>query len=97
MKQALKEYVVKGITTNIPYLLNIIDHPEFRGGNYDTGFLLRQHEGLVTKKSPEDVRTALLAAAVYAHQKNETLTKKFVPPTKDRGATSAWRARGRRG
>ena len=97
MKQALKEYVVKGITTNIPYLLNIIDHPEFRGGNYDTGFLLRNHEELVTKKSPEDVRTALLAAAVYAHQKNETLSKKFVPPTKDRGATSAWRARGRRG
>ena len=37
MRRALAEYVVKGITTNIRYLHAILAHPDFIGGNYDTG------------------------------------------------------------
>ena len=43
-KRALDEYVVKGITTNVRYLHALLSHPEFTGGDYDTGFLTRQHE-----------------------------------------------------
>lgn len=37
--EALNEYVIFGITTNISYLKIILSHPEFRNGNLDTGFI----------------------------------------------------------
>lgn len=39
MKQALREFVIQGIKTTIPLHLEIMDHPVFREGNYDTKFL----------------------------------------------------------
>ncbi len=39
LEQALLEFHVLGVRTNIPYLLAIITHPEFRDGRTHTGFL----------------------------------------------------------
>jgi acetyl-CoA carboxylase, biotin carboxylase subunit len=41
MKRALAEFRVVGVATNIPYLLEILDLPDFVAGNLDTGFLDR--------------------------------------------------------
>ena len=41
MKRALAEFRVVGVATNIPYLQQILDHPDFIFGNVDTGFLDR--------------------------------------------------------
>ncbi len=38
-KRALQEFTIQGIRTNIPLLLEIIDHPEFQKGNIYTSFL----------------------------------------------------------
>jgi acetyl-CoA carboxylase biotin carboxylase subunit len=38
-KRALQEFTIQGIRTNIPLLLEIIDHPEFQKGNIHTSFL----------------------------------------------------------
>jgi acetyl/propionyl-CoA carboxylase alpha subunit len=40
---ALKAFPILGIRTNIPFLLRILEHPRFRSGEIDTGFL--DHEG----------------------------------------------------
>jgi acetyl-CoA carboxylase biotin carboxylase subunit len=37
--QALREFVIHGIKTTIPLHLDIMSHPQFREGNYDTKFL----------------------------------------------------------
>ncbi len=36
---ALRDYAVLGVTTNVEYLITILDHPEFRAGNTQTGFI----------------------------------------------------------
>ncbi|HPJ11918.1 MAG TPA: acetyl-CoA carboxylase biotin carboxylase subunit [Caldisericia bacterium] len=38
-KRALQEFTIQGIQTNIPLLLEIIDHQEFQKGNIHTSFL----------------------------------------------------------
>lgn len=46
MKRALAEFKVVGVATNIPYLEQILDQPDFISGNFDTEFLDR-HEVVV--------------------------------------------------
>jgi 3-methylcrotonyl-CoA carboxylase alpha subunit len=48
---ALREYPVLGVRTNIPYLLKVLDHPRFRAGDIDTGFLDRDAGPLVQSGS----------------------------------------------
>jgi acetyl/propionyl-CoA carboxylase alpha subunit len=42
MIRALQDTVVLGVTTNIPYLLDILQHPAFAAGNISTNFLDEQ-------------------------------------------------------
>ena len=39
MKSALSECVIEGIKTILPYQLQILNHDDFKDGNFDTGFL----------------------------------------------------------
>jgi acetyl-CoA carboxylase biotin carboxylase subunit len=92
-KRALDEYVVKGITANVRYLHAILSHPEFTGGDYDTGFLPRQHEALLGKaEDPKLTEAALLASVVYAYQRDQKRAKSL-PQTSAQGEVgiSAWR------
>ncbi|MFZ5471429.1 MAG: acetyl-CoA carboxylase biotin carboxylase subunit [Myxococcota bacterium] len=95
MRRALSEYVVKGITTNVRYLRALFEHPEFIGGDYDTGFLARAHEALLGKEDPQLTEVALLASAVWAHQEKER-KQKSLPLTPAAGSGSSWRRGGRR-
>jgi acetyl/propionyl-CoA carboxylase alpha subunit len=36
---ALRQYAVLGVTTNVAYLIAILDHPAFRAGETHTGFI----------------------------------------------------------
>lgn len=39
MDRALKEFRVRGVKTNIPFLLNVLEHEKFLNVTYDTGFI----------------------------------------------------------
>ncbi len=39
MKRALEEFIVVGIKTTIPFHLQLLDHPDFKSGNFDTKFM----------------------------------------------------------
>jgi pyruvate carboxylase len=39
MERALQEFRIRGVKTNIPFLLNVIDHPDFRAGRCTTRFI----------------------------------------------------------
>ncbi|UBH23160.1 pyruvate carboxylase [Macrococcus armenti] len=39
MVRSLKEMRIRGIKTNLPFLLNVVSHPKFIEGDYNTGFL----------------------------------------------------------
>jgi acetyl-CoA carboxylase biotin carboxylase subunit len=47
LSAALGQFVIEGTTTNIPFLQRILDHPGFRAGTIDTGFLDRESADLV--------------------------------------------------
>lgn len=50
LEQALKNYVVEGIQTNISMLLNVITHKEFKNGNTNTKFVEQYYLPNVTVK-----------------------------------------------
>jgi acetyl-CoA carboxylase biotin carboxylase subunit len=41
MESALREYIIDGIRTNIPFHLDVLAHPEFRNSRHSTRFLER--------------------------------------------------------
>lgn len=67
-ERALRDMGLHGIKTTIPYYLEILHHPEFRSGKFNTGFV-EAHPELVEysqKLSREDL-ALVLAAATVAH------------------------------
>ncbi|RWS31313.1 pyruvate carboxylase-like protein [Leptotrombidium deliense] len=39
MTRALREFRVRGVKTNVPFLLNVLEHEKFKNGDYDTHFI----------------------------------------------------------
>ncbi|HEY1907496.1 MAG TPA: acetyl-CoA carboxylase biotin carboxylase subunit [Myxococcaceae bacterium] len=94
-RRALSEYVVKGITTNIRYLRAILAHPEFVGGNYDTGFLPRNHAALLGRQDPALEEAALIAAVVDAYQRDARRRRSLTSVSGQSAGPSPWRMRAR--
>jgi acetyl-CoA carboxylase, biotin carboxylase subunit len=44
MRQALDSFIIEGVTTTIPFLRRVIEHPDFEAGRVDTKFLERTPE-----------------------------------------------------
>ncbi len=64
MISALDDYAIIGIHTTIEFLKDIINHPEFRAGRTNTGFIKRYFESWGEKgKDPDRLRVVLAAAA----------------------------------
>ncbi|HXG90285.1 MAG TPA: biotin carboxylase N-terminal domain-containing protein [Vicinamibacterales bacterium] len=76
---ALRQYVVLGIRTNIPFLLAILQHPRFVAGEIDTSFLDAEGQALRETIGSEDMPMAGFAAAA-AHLDDQR---------RDRGAPPA--------
>ena len=60
---ALRRYAVLGIRTNVPFLIRVLDHPAFRAGDTDTGFIDQHLDALIARPEPSP---AVLAAAALA-------------------------------
>lgn len=67
-ERALKDMGLFGIKTTIPYYLEILRHPEFRAGVFNTGFI-EQHPQLVnySNKPRPEVLASVIAAVMAAH------------------------------
>jgi pyruvate carboxylase len=57
--RALREFRVRGVKTNIPFLENVVNHPDFRAGNVTTSFI-DQTPGLFTFSPRKDRATRIL-------------------------------------
>ena len=69
--RALRETTIKGVKTNIAFMLNVLNHPDFARGACDTGFIANNPELLDIEKV-EDTELKVM----------EFLGKKFVNETK---------------
>jgi pyruvate carboxylase len=89
LKRALMEFRIRGVKTNIRFLLNIISHPEFIKGNATVNFL-QQHPALFNIKKEQDSGTKILKylaeITVNGHpdvrhpDKNKKFDKPLLPP-----------------
>jgi acetyl-CoA carboxylase biotin carboxylase subunit len=66
-REGLREFVVSGIRTTIPFTLQLLQRPEIREGRYDTGFLDR-HLGEIVGHGAGRHRFAAAVAAALVHR-----------------------------
>ncbi|SDP05945.1 pyruvate carboxylase [Halobacillus aidingensis] len=87
MVRNLKEFRIRGIKTNIPFLENVVQHKQFLSGEYDTTFIDRSPELFVFPKR-KDRGTKMLAYIAdrtingfegYGNRKKPSYSKPRIP------------------
>lgn len=67
--EGLKKYHVHGLKTNIPYLIALLQHPDFIQNKISTGFCEQQTENLIESinslKIGENLNVAILASVLF--------------------------------
>jgi len=67
MQRALREYMVGGVKTTIPFHKQIVRHPKFVSGDYNTRFIEETPELMeYTDQEPESLRLSRLVAEISA-------------------------------
>jgi pyruvate carboxylase len=59
MDRCLREFRIRGVKTNIPFLENVVEHPDFRAGQVTTGFI-ETTPALFRFKAKQDRATRML-------------------------------------
>ncbi|MCK9444529.1 MAG: pyruvate carboxylase [Tissierellaceae bacterium] len=59
VKRALRELKIRGVKTNVPFLINVLNHPEFLSGKCNTGFITYNPE-LFEIRAKEDIELKIL-------------------------------------
>lgn len=95
---ALQHYIIFGVTTNISFLKQVLEHPEFKKGNITTHFIDNYFKDLtvVKKGLPLD---AIIALAVYdsIHRKTQEVVRyKEADPHSPWKHVGRWRVGGER-
>ncbi len=70
MREALNAFVIRGISTNIPFQAALLAHPRFASGQFNTGFIAEQYpKGFTTESVVHDAPEFLLALAVASNRR----------------------------
>jgi len=86
MQRALSEYQVVGIQTNLQFHRLVMNHPAFREGVYDTGFIDANREALTPPEQAPDA-LHLAVAAIDTHRRALEVAGTASEPQ----AVSSWR------
>ncbi len=92
MLRALAEYRIQGPGTNIAFHRWVLEHPRFRGGNYDTNFVPQEYKGLPAAPDGADPSTTAIIAAVVAMVERQPVA---TSAKSSAHAPSAWRTMAR--
>ena len=67
MRDALNGFVIRGISSNIPFQAALLQHPRFCSGNFNTGFIAEEYpHGFDASLVPHDDPALLAAVAAFA-------------------------------
>ncbi|NMG71372.1 acetyl-CoA carboxylase biotin carboxylase subunit [Parazoarcus communis] len=67
MRDALNAFVIRGISSNIPFQAALLQHPRFCSGNFNTGFIAEEYpQGFDASMVPHDDPVLLAAVATFA-------------------------------
>lgn len=92
MTQALKEYNLAGVQTNIQACSWIINHPKFLEGNFDTHFIQEYFTPDKLHNVDKQILEAIAVAAAYIQKFEKINAQQLVGTIKD-GAISKWKTK----
>jgi propionyl-CoA carboxylase alpha chain len=70
MRQALNGFVIRGISSNIPFQAALLAHPKFVAGDFNTGFIAEHYaHGFKAEDVPHDDPMFLVALAAFVRRK----------------------------
>jgi acetyl/propionyl-CoA carboxylase alpha subunit len=97
MERALSEYQVFGIKTNIAFLREVMRHPAFLRGGYDTGFIdqnLKDLVPVIAKDDPLRTRAIALAAVAMFQREQQGAPQTSSEAPVQQGSRWRWADRG---
>jgi propionyl-CoA carboxylase alpha chain len=70
MRAALNAFVIRGISSNIPFQAALLAHPKFVKGDFNTGFIAENYgKGFAAEDVPHDDPRLLVAIAAFVRRK----------------------------
>ncbi|KQP22099.1 acetyl/propionyl/methylcrotonyl-CoA carboxylase subunit alpha [Pseudorhodoferax sp. Leaf267] len=70
MREALNGFIIRGISSNIPFQAALLAHPKFVAGDFNTGFIAEQYaQGFHAEDVPHDDPDFLVALAAFANRR----------------------------
>ncbi|WP_457355758.1 acetyl-CoA carboxylase biotin carboxylase subunit [Roseateles sp. P5_D6] len=70
MREALNGFVIRGVSSNIPFQAALLAHPDFATGNFNTGFIAQHYAGgFKAEDVPHDDPLFLVALAGFIRRK----------------------------
>ena len=70
MREALNGFVIRGISSNIPFQAALLAHPKFVAGDFNTGFIAENYgKGFAAEDVPHDDPNILVAIAAFVRRK----------------------------
>ena len=71
MREALNGFVIRGISSNIPFQAALLAHPKFVAGDFNTGFIAENYaHGFRAEDVPHDDPDFLVALAAFVRRKS---------------------------
>ncbi len=71
MREALNGFVIRGISSNIPFQAALLAHPQFVAGKFNTGFIAEHYgKGFAAEDVPHDDADFLVALAAFVRRKS---------------------------
>jgi propionyl-CoA carboxylase alpha chain len=71
MREALNGFVIRGISSNIPFQAALLAHPDFVSGNFNTGFIAHHYaDGFRAEDVPHNDANFLVALAAFVRRKS---------------------------
>jgi propionyl-CoA carboxylase alpha chain len=70
MRDALNRFVIRGVSSNIPFQAALLAHPKFVAGDFNTGFIAENYsQGFRAEDVPHDDPGFLLALAAFVYRR----------------------------
>ncbi len=71
MREALNGFVIRGVSSNIPFQAALLAHPQFVSGDFNTGFIAEHYaDGFRAEDVPHDDPRFLVALATFVRRKS---------------------------
>jgi propionyl-CoA carboxylase alpha chain len=71
MREALNGFVIRGVSSNVPFQAALLAHPNFKAGDFNTGFIAEHYgHGFRAEDVTHDDPRFLLALAAYVNRRS---------------------------